>query len=661
MPFILALVTLIAILAPVAAITIPAVALWISLGPFYIGESGRWLGRIARGRLHSADRDLLDEYPMIVHFTIGWLNGVFLLYVISVAAWLLNLFSVLLLLGVAVVFFSIFALKNLSILVRRPGGSFGTLLQQKWTSILLVTLAAVTVMMTILRGFSPPPYQVGWDMFQHSYISNQITEMSRFSPLLSGLSNSIVLDAYTTSFHLVVSMAGGLGQGDSLLVFWIGPVFTLLLFALGTAFLARRLKLDSVVILSAVAFGVAFQEWNKGSSLVYLSPGSLVTAFAPIILGIQLSYPKINRVTSVHLAAASILLIQFITGGILLIIAYSIPLLRSVRRRADFKPWIAPFGLLLLAIAVILIPLVGWQAYNSLFGSITEYFVTLGSVFWRVGLRWKVDALTAVWYTLPLLGAGIAGLLLRESRALVTGSSMRNPRLSFVTLVMLAGLLMYYIELEQTSRVLFLVKPGLILLAALFCAEIGRTVSISKQRLVTVGIVGTILISASFPAFTFMNRQRLEGDTNGIATSFIDYEMEMGSWIKANLPDDILVLSDPRTQDLIQSFALRETLFGFEMPLDDQAQLRMGLLSGSSETAAIAIREIVVEHGYEPSKTYLVVSGRTVVWADSNQVHVFRPKTMTDFSIVDMLNPPQFGRLHSVQNQIFLFSLGTSG
>lgn len=652
--------TLAAFTIELAATSIFAMAIWLAFGPFFAGETVRWLARrVIRGS-RGDDRDPIHDCPLIVQFAVAWLSGVLILYVASTVVWALGLFSMFFLLSITLLFVGIAVVRSL-LAVRHEAGTFlaGVVDGIKESPFVpLVIVSSVGALMIVIRVFSPPPFQFGWDMFLHSYVSNLMEEQSLFYPLPSGFSNSFTVDPYTTSFHLVLTVVAFLGNGDVLLLFWIGPVFNLLIFATGIAFVARRLQFGTVLIIGAVVFGVAFQEWNKGSSLVYFAPASLITAFTPIVIGLQLGHTKLNRIWSVHFASLSIILLHFFLGATLVAIAYSIPVISRILRKTRIRPQALSIGLIALASLVILIPMVGWEAFNAAFRSVTNLLVPYESVFWRVRLGWKIEALTVVYYSLPLLGAGLGGVLLMETRKLVAGGGAHgNHRSSFLSFLLLGGLLVYFIELEQTSRFLFLVRPGLVLMASFFCLELAKGMHLKRHRLITTGIITLILLSASFPAMTFMNRQRWDGDTDGIATSFIDYEMEMGLWIGDNLPQDILLVSDPRSQSMLLPFAMRETLFGHEMSLEDQSFLRGALLSDSSENASGLIREIVESNGYHLNATYLVVSGRTLFWAQSNQIHIYRPKAITDPSMLEHLESPYFFMLHSIENKIFLYSL----
>lgn len=652
-----------AFLLPSTAISIFVMAIWTAFGPFFVGGSIRWLMRRVVLGSSGEDRDSLLDCEVVVHFAVDWLNGVLFVYLVAVLAWRLGVFSFFLLLTTILFFVGISVVRNLLFVGHRIGMSLVGLVDEikRRPFIPLVTMASVGVFMTFIRGFSPPPFQFGWDIFLHSYIANQIKDQSLFYPLPSGFSNSVLLNAYTTSFYPILSVAAYLGQGDVLLLFWIGPLFNLSLYALGIAYLAKRLRLGLPVVLIAITFGVAFHEWTKAFSLVYFAPSPLITALTPTIIGLQLGEPRTTRIWSTHLASISVLFLHFFAGGLLLLVAYLLPLLRKILRKTTIRPRVVSFGLIALALLVILIPLVGWSIFNAIFQGMTHYLVSQGTLFKQVGLSWKITALTEAWYTLPLLGAGLAGSLLLETKQLTIRKSSRgNIRLSYLNLLMLGGLIVYFIELEQTSRFLFLVKPGLVLLAGIFSMELARGLPFRWRRLTAAGIVALILASSSFPAVTFMNRQRWDGDTNGIATSFIDYEMEMGFWIRRNLPQDILLLSDPRTQDLMLPFAMRETLFGEVMPVTDQALLKTALLSDSPETAFEIVQELVAGNGYHLSDTHLVISGRTLFWAKSDQIHIFRPKAITDLSMLEILRPPYFFIEYSIDDEIFLYSLAAT-
>ncbi len=655
--------TVFAHLVPTATASIVSMVLWLAFGPFFIAEGLAWSLRGIRFALRRPMKPRLGQYPIIVHFAIGWLVGLLVLFVFSVVTSLLGVFSFLLLLTSMLLLYAISFAGNALNLRQMFLPVLGDL--RIWVrgnfAILLLTLAAVGLMMFAIRGFSPPPFQFGWDMFQHAYVANIIRDQSIFHPFPSAYSNSFIVDPYTTSFHLLLAMVSFLGNGDVLLIFWIGPLFNLVLFSAGIAFLGRRLGLATVIVLAAVIFGIAFQEWNKGFSLVYLAPASIITALTPTILGVQLSFPRVNRLSDLHIASISVVLLHFLFGLILIIAAYSVPIIRRILTRAEITPRTISMGVLILGGLTLVIPIVAWEAYNAIFRSVSDYLISFENVFWRVSLLWKIDAITRIYYSLPLLGAAIAGGILFETRRLSNQNRGRKPGLglSFVIFLMFGSLLIYFVEVEQTSRFLFLVRPGLVLLAGIFVVHMATHLPLRRKGIVIAGIATVIVASSLFPLTTFMERQRWDGDTEGNASSFSDYEMGMGRWINGNLPQGAIFISDPRSQSTLLPFAMRESINGHEMPQRLQDLLRSALLSGSADSAYQNMTRILELEGIDLESAYLVVSGRTLYWAQSNLIHIYRPKSITDPTLIDHLRSPLFNMQHSIDNSIFIYSLGS--
>lgn len=650
--------TLLVSFVPFIGLSILVMFLWLALGPYFVGDGIAHLLLLAFG----SRRNLIpNEAPGIAHFVILWLIGTLILFTASTIAWSLGVFSFGLLLGVTVFLVLVSAVRHVAEAWRNPEALTAgiRLLLRRPSAGFALALVSAGVFMAFLRAFSPPPYQFGWDVFLHSYIVNQIRDLSIFHPLPSGFSNAVFVDAYTTSFYLPMAVASFLGRGDVLLLFWIGPLFNLVVYALGILYLANKVGAVLPVALVAVAFGMAFHEWTKAFALVYLAPAALITAMTPVVLGLHLGRTDGRKFTTTDLPSLPLALLHFFAGGVLLVVAYG---LRLARRALQYEaPKHKTVSLILISMFALLVLVLfgGWAVLNSLVEGPLDFLVSRGTLFGRVNYNWKIATLSEAWYTLPLVGSALAGLLAVELRSLTLKRPKRHSlRLSYLSFLMLGGLIIFSILLEQTARVLFLVKPGLIFLAAILALELSRFLPSHWRGPAIAALAGLVLLSAMSPALVFMNRQRWEGDTNGLATSFIDYEAEMGIWIRTNLESDIILLSDPRTQDLMLPFAMRESLFGAAMPLEDQEILRQALLTGDAMEASAYLAGLLASRGYVPETAFLIVSGRTIHFANDNVSQVFRPRLIDDYSFLERLRPPYFVLQHSVQNNIFLYSLG---
>lgn len=642
-------------------LSIISMFLWLSIGPFLAGETIRWFVRKLVARYLRSTSDPLLRFPFLVHFGVSWWSGLLFLYLVAAFLWSLGYFSVVSMAIVFAITSGISPLVNLTQIRRQLPDAItraGRAVREKRASLVTIIASSAAVFL-LVRSFSPPPFQVGWDLFTHLFITDQLRLNSVFFLLPQSFSNSIFTNPYTTSFHALTSAVTFLGNGDVLLLFWIGPLFTLSVFAAGMVFISKKAGLSMLVVASVVALGLVFQEWQKASALIYLSPSSLITAFTPLILGSQLVYSKINRIWSLHFASAGILITHFFTGALLLVVSYAVPVARGIFRGRPMDYRALSFTVIALASLFVLILAVGWTFFNGLLDPLTDFLVSSGTLFDRVQLSRKIDTLTRHWYTLPLLVSAVSGTLLLATRSLVMGGmTTRSRRTSIIGLVMMVALIVYLIELEQTSRFLFLVRPGIFLLTGVLALELSRGLVRRGSSVLSVLVIALIASSTVYPYASFMNTQRFEGDTDGIATSFADYEMKMGIWIRENLPQGILIVSDPETQRMIQGFALRETLFGWAMPVQDEVTIKLVFLANTTQDASRMIRTLVEDRGYDPKESYLLVSGRTLFWAQNDIRHVFRPRDVNDPEILEIFAGPEFQLVHQVEEDIFLYRLG---
>ncbi len=638
------------------SLSITSMILWLTIGPFLAGETVRWTGRLLlHGHLPGRPDPLL-RLPLLVHFFVSWWTGLLFIYIAAIVLWALGYFAVEVLVVVFAATSGLSALLNLKYIKSDIPMAIGPalkLLREKAGWFVAIATASATIFVFI-RAFSPPPFQFGWDTFTHSFISDQVRVNSVFFPLPQQFSDSILSNPYTTIFHALTSVISYLGNGEVILLFWIGPLFNFGVFAAGLAFLSRKAGLPAFVAVGVIVLGLSFHEWHKASSLVYLSPSALITAFTPLVLAIQLAYRDMNRIWSFHFANAGIFLTHFVFGTLLVVVGYAVPIVRRWFSRGVDHRMISAV-MIALGSFVILNLTFGSAFYNSLLRPLTDGLAS-GVLLDRVSFALKFALLTQDWYTLPLIASALAGTFILATRSVFIRRLGPRARLTAATsVVMLAGLVAFLIDLDVTSRILFLARPGLFLLAGFLVMEVSRGFVRRGWSVIAVLLIVFITASAVYPYSSWMNRQRWEGDTQGLATSFADYEQEMGMWIRGNLPQGILLISDPETQRLIEYFGLRSTLFSHAMPREDEALLKGAFVANSPHEASITIRTVVDSRGYDPDQTYLLVSGRTLLWAHSDIRHVFRPRDLSDSGLLQVFAEPSFELVHVVDMQMYLY------
>jgi hypothetical protein len=114
--------------------------------------------------------------------------------------------------------------------------SRGVLRRGIWTRDFQGGLLAVgfgVVAAGLLRHMSPFPFHPGWDVFQHMRIVDGIIGKQAFSLVPSFYSSAFTIDAYTTTFNLMVGVGQTIGGVDLLGQEWAAPFITMPLFALG--------------------------------------------------------------------------------------------------------------------------------------------------------------------------------------------------------------------------------------------------------------------------------------------------------------------------------------------------------------------------------------------------------------------------------------------
>ncbi len=651
-------VTIVGFLWSSVLISVWAMIVWLSVGPFLAGETVRWIGRLlVRGFLRQRTDPLL-RLPFVIHFVVSWWSGFLFIYIAALVLWGLGYFAVEALVIIFAAASGLAPLLYLKRIVRHLPARISPALKQLrekavW---LVVIIASSATMFILLRAFSPPPFQIGWDSFTHSFISDQIRINSVFFPLPQPFSNSILINPYTTMFYVLTSVISYLGNGDILLLFWIGPLFNFGVFAVGLAFLSKKAGFPVWIALGVVVVGLSYHEWNKGASLVYFSPSALITAFAPLILGIQLAYRRINRIWSFHFASAGIILVHFFAGALLVVVGYTIPIIRRLSRGRVIDYRIVFAAIMALSSLIILSLTLGWAFYESLLGPITEGRVSDVIFFTRVSFAWKLETLFRLWYTAPLVVSAVAGVLILATQGVFNkGVDRRVRSIAIIGFVMLAVLAVFLIRIDQTSRFLFLARPGIFLLAGFFVMEVSRGLGKRRSSVLAVLLIALIAASAAHPYSLFMNRQRWAGDTEGLATSFVYYEREMGMWIRENLPQAILVISDPETQRMIEGLALRMTLFGKDLPEEDEAILKQVFQAQTPEDASRTFRTLIDSRGYDPDLSYLLVSGRTLFWAHNDIRHVYQPRALNEPGLLQVFAEPSFELVHVVDMQIYLY------
>lgn len=598
-----------------------------------------------------------------------WSLGSLFIWILSLLMSLLNLFS---LYGVILIL-CLLLIINLKDFHKSLFSNLDFDLNLKNISI-LTGLGLYGILAAIfIRSRSPFPFQVNWDMFQDLFIIGRISE---FNQLLV-LSNDYAKYAYyrfsPSFFKLLVSLATEWASSNPLSVFWTAPYIQASLYSvfiyLFTYYFSKNQLLS---IFSALIGTFLFESKLPLGLLAKFDDDRLIALVFPYLIvsvdrylvseGIAHLKKRKNIIFWGVILTTSFLIHPYVTLFLLCFILLHIFLKKIYPNHIRYIRYLP----LIIVLFIFLLKYGNFSLLNyykfNIFVASKVYVPSEVVRFQKLEL----------WYTPLFLYATFFSILLCifVKRFLYSNYAILSIHCSVLFLLFFLPTNSSRIALFIHLFVAFFSAMLISIMIDLFSRinfrreKTNSILTVEKRnklfRMFLSLIIFILLIpQIASPISSALDSWSYKTNLNGIATSFTDYELRMGEWIRENTLSNSFILSDPITMQIIRGISYRESFGRVYMRFDNNSQILIeAIKTDDPATTNKLLLSLVSDDYFKDRKIYIVLSGRFAEWMENPSVFPWQPASHIDSHIINKFNDPEYFKLvYEVDEKIYLYEV----
>lgn len=560
---------------------------------------------------------------------------------------------------------------------------------------------------------SPFPLTLDLDMFRHNLLMLNLLE-----------DNYLVgLGSYVPSFHIFFSIISVLYNLDTFSLFWSAIPLAYIIYAIGIYLFSFQLSKNTNVSIMAVAIGVAV-TWTKTVALYRIIPQTFLYILIPYYLYIlcknsnQLkNYNSLGalRIISIAILAymCNYILMPMnyvydsayygIAGRSFVLLIYMLIIFKITQTKLDFIFSLLTISALLIHLpmgiatifvlaAYILFLYIGqnimiFAKYLQIIAilSILLIILEISSIFqyseyirqsiifgnaYEFNSIDKFNILKQI-YSIPIIITFLIGLF----------STIKKSKDISILLTTTIIIFMYFSSIDSIFRILILFTPFCAYLAAIGLKKIVNRRAYGKTASMTIIILLVIMLFT--PIITLFTGVTSMGNSEHIS-SFTYYEYQTGTWIKNNLKDNVVILSDPMTQLILSGISKKRNFGEGSSDINTKKALKQIFISNNPREASHLIQNTYNNLSTGKRDNYfrtffapiresddediiVVISGRTETWvkgSDESSIDFWGtnqfPNEFIDKDIVSkFMDEAYFELVYNYNNDIYIFRLIT--
>lgn len=598
-----------------------------------------------------------------------WMLGTASLFIISLLLDLSGLFSLTSLYLMYCLFFFIYFLRvrKIHYVYRLDLNSFLVPIIFGITSFLLIRLK------------SPFPFAPDWDGFVFGFVANRIRLHNEFHLLQRDYSTTIFrVNEITRPHNLLLALSTFLVNSEVVEVNWWGVLYNYLIYFLSMDILMRKLfqkpSLLHRLILSTAIF---FTEYHIAGALMFFSPATMISLL--FIFGL-ISYiegfkgqRKRRLITETICTFAFYLLWHFFIGLLyfIIILAFLVLEILAGKSRGGYGRYLKIILTLLFSVSALgsLISMNTAITIHLDFTLLSNFF---GSPLTILRITEKLYHLYT-YYTIPLVYFSIFSALVSLYLFYAGGDETRHI---FTLNLLFMGLFFTFcaVTAPLIHRLVYLFKifiplsiGTLTFLSRKSTSRIsiplsGRKFPLNKIiSISTFTLIVVIITSSSIPNYVrFMGKYPAIGDYD-IFSSYTEYDLKMGLWIRKNVAEDLLLLGEPNDQHILSGLSALNNLGGHFMRASNRELLRAFFKAENESEALSLLEELMRKNNLTRTRVIIIISGRTAHWLMGDVEIAYHPYLFRmSKEYHKFFNSNTFHIIHQEGNEIYAFVIRDS-
>jgi hypothetical protein len=476
---------------------------------------------------------------------------------------------------------------------------FGILLMGKkpLRDVVILTVTAVAGYI-LWRLYSPYPYPLNWDIWEHQTIINAILS-GKYALLPSTLSDTFRFNGYTTLFHLWLSVPQSLFKPEILGFWWFSEFFLCLTAGIAAYAFSMTLTKNRWVGITAGVMSTFFFEPALSYTSYFLMPQTITAILW--VFGLTFLIQHKNRPSHLFvMIPLSVLLISlhFIIGGagVVLYLFYSI-LEKSHMLDKNFFYFLSVAGLPVFVFGLLSFVTRAFPVHMINFGEAGSFSKTIPQLI--TDMRG--------WYGLLPLFLVPFGII-----EVKTGQYRTAGRISTLLFFILGAMIIS--PFPYMTKFIVLWRFLLILFMA-----IGMGYFLNKVTgMLAKGMILFLFIVTCETIF-LVNIQTWQKTVTyrGKASQLSDDEQKTAQFLSTQRVGNTFFVSDPATSYILEALSGVNSPGGAYMDRDNRVSLSSALLSDSPDECTQSLNKIRDRLYPNHTLTYVVISARTLSWLDS--------------------------------------------
>lgn len=457
--------------------------------------------------------------------------------------------------------------------------------------VILFTISFFVYFFVWLRN-TPYPLHLNWDIYEHITLANKISQ-GHLSILASQITDTFTFDGQSPLFHILLSIPKVLFRTDLLGAYYYLEYFYFALTIFATFIFAHKVFKNDWIAFIAGIFSIFIFENFVAYTSFFLIPQNL----AALLVIFTLIYVLRENVKKFYLGGLLLLifLIHYVIGALGILIVLGFILLRKVSTKT--LNWV------ILASTLALFLLLALHFSGNL--QLTNREEALHYIFpLQKELGFLLD-----WYSLSFL-------FLPLGYYHIFKNGVRDQKI-----ILILALLTLGVSLAPLSYFLKFFVFDHYLLNLVLAAGVGFIIANLPKFLKVLAIAW---ISFCFLIVFFKSQNSYKDPLyfDGKASHISYAEIDASNWLSKNAGKEILLVSDPGTQYILEATSGVNTQGGAYM--SEQTRKVLSEINNSQDTQDLLgkLRSIKDNLNYENqvrTKTIFVLSGRYFAWQNLPQ------------------------------------------
>lgn len=466
-----------------------------------------------------------------------------------------------------------------------------------WPLLLCILLSGITFIIWVQHS----PYPLNWDFLEHQTLVNNILA-GRFSYFTSQITDTFIFDGYSSLFHTLLASSQMFISAD-IIGFWQSISFLHLIMVVFASYILAFTISDNkgIAALSAIISASIFE--TVAFTAVFFIPQTFVAVIFIILFSQLLMEIKHDRVLPFWLVLISLIFLilsHYIVGFVAAVIYFGMYMFirygEWLKSKVDFT-------------ALIEISILG-SIFLILFSSlISSGFLNQGEgQYFNFTLTDKLSFIQEAYgYSLYIL------------LPLGTFYTLKRKKLPEIIMLIICLMLVVIIFLQVSYVLKFLVLGRYFIN---FIMALGLYFLISKVSNRFLNRMTYIYIAAVFIGIFIINSIYWKGNLyyHNLQTQIAPNELVAANFLQKNYQNtNILMISDPATQNILETFSKINSQGGAYMILNTRQKLIEVAESSSTAEIKDKIFQIKDSIASDSGKRLWILSGRYFNWQKASK------------------------------------------